>query len=65
MDALMNDGDLSKSDIAMKFLSFGVDGMNVFQVRFSIFTVFVFIGFCCCWILYLNFVWFFKFYTTH
>jgi hypothetical protein len=46
MDALMNDGGLSKSDIAMKLLSFAADGMNVFQVKFLVFIVFVFIRFC-------------------
>jgi hypothetical protein len=45
MDALMNDGDLFKFDIIMKLLSFGVDGMNNFQVRFLVFTILVFIGF--------------------
>jgi hypothetical protein len=46
MDTLMNDGDLFKFDIIMKLLSFGIDGMNVFQVRFLVFTIFVSIGFC-------------------
>ncbi len=41
----MNDGDLFKFDIIMKLLSFGVDGMNNFQVRFLVFTILVFIGF--------------------
>ncbi len=42
----MNDNGLSKSDIAVKLLSFGVDGMIVFQVKFLVFIAFVFIGFC-------------------
>jgi len=42
----MNDGDLFKFDIIVKLLSFGIDGMNVFQVRFLVFIIFVSIGFC-------------------
>jgi hypothetical protein len=45
MNVLMNDGGLSKFDITVKLLSFAADGMNVFQVKFLVFIVFVFIGF--------------------
>jgi hypothetical protein len=36
----MNDGGLSKSDIVMKLSSFGTNGMNVFQVKFMVSTIF-------------------------
>ncbi len=45
IDALINDGDLFKFDIIVKLLSFGIEGMNVFQVRFLVFIILVFIGF--------------------
>ncbi len=69
----MNDDGLSKSDIVVKLLSFGVNGMNVFQVKFTSFHCFCFHSllflrfevFCCCWILYLSFVNFFDSYITH
>jgi hypothetical protein len=38
----MNDDGLSKSDIVVKLLSFGVNGMNVFQVKFTSFHCFYF-----------------------
>jgi hypothetical protein len=42
MDALMNDGVLSKYDIVVKLLSFGIDGTIVFQVKFLFSLAFVF-----------------------